>query len=166
MRFLGARAKGPGRVYLVGGATAVLMGWRDTTIDIDLKLDPEPEGVFEAIRDAKRALHLNVELAAPDDFLPPVPGWRDRSPFVARHGPVDFFHYDLVAQCLGKLVRGFDRDLLDARALFQRGLVTPSDLRSAWAGIEPSLVRYPSVDARDCAARIEVTLVALEAGDD
>jgi len=27
------------RVYLVGGATAVLLGWRDSTVDVDVKLD-------------------------------------------------------------------------------------------------------------------------------
>ena len=37
MRALGAEADRPGRVYLTGGATAVLLGWRETTIDIDLK---------------------------------------------------------------------------------------------------------------------------------
>ena len=33
---LGQRATEPATVYLTGGATAVLMGWRDATIDIDL----------------------------------------------------------------------------------------------------------------------------------
>ena len=46
---LGRRAKGPGRVYLVGGSSVVLEGGRAATIDVDLKLDPEPEGIFEAI---------------------------------------------------------------------------------------------------------------------
>jgi hypothetical protein len=39
-----------------GGATAVLFGWRNTTVDVDLKLEPEPAGVLEA---------LLVEIAAP-----------------------------------------------------------------------------------------------------
>ncbi len=46
---LGNRVTGPGRIYLTGGATAVLHGWRSMTIDIDLKGDPEPSGFFEAI---------------------------------------------------------------------------------------------------------------------
>ena len=49
---------------LVGGASAVIIGWRETTLDVDLKLDPEPPGVFEAIALAKDALAINVELAA------------------------------------------------------------------------------------------------------
>jgi hypothetical protein len=39
MAALGRRVRGPGRIYLTGGATAVLYGWRPMTIDIDLKPD-------------------------------------------------------------------------------------------------------------------------------
>jgi len=36
MGALGAAARGEHMVYLVGGATAVLEGWRDSTVDIDV----------------------------------------------------------------------------------------------------------------------------------
>ena len=39
LEFLGAHTQG-GRVYLTGGASAVIVGWRDLTVDVDLKLDP------------------------------------------------------------------------------------------------------------------------------
>ena len=42
MRELGRGVRGPGRVYLTGGASAVLIGWRTMTVDADLKLEPEP----------------------------------------------------------------------------------------------------------------------------
>lgn len=58
---IGRRAKGAGNVYFTGGATAVLEGWRATTVDIDLKLDPEPAGIFQAIADLKEELEINVE---------------------------------------------------------------------------------------------------------
>lgn len=38
MEALGAAAPADGRVYFTGGATAVLMGWRRSTIDVDLPL--------------------------------------------------------------------------------------------------------------------------------
>ena len=44
----------------------MLIGWRETTVDADLKLDPEPAGVFEAIARLKDSLDINVELSAPD----------------------------------------------------------------------------------------------------
>jgi hypothetical protein len=46
---LGSSARTPGRCYITGGGSALLLGWRDTTIDIDLKCDPEPACVFESI---------------------------------------------------------------------------------------------------------------------
>ena len=52
---LAAKARGPGNVYFTGGATALLLGLREQTIDVDIKLDPEPAGVFEAIADLKKA---------------------------------------------------------------------------------------------------------------
>lgn len=143
---LGAQVGGPGRVYLTGGATAVLHGWRSTTIDVDLKADPEPSGLFEAIARLKDELDVNVELASPDDFIPAVPGWRERSLFIARHGPVDFFHYDPYGQALSKLQRRHDRDLIDVQSLLERGLIRVEKMRELFALIEPELIRYPAID--------------------
>jgi hypothetical protein len=147
LRALGHAARGPGRIYLTGGTTAVLEGWRTSTVDADLKMDPEPPGVFEAISRIKDELDVNVELASPDDFIPPLPGWPQRSRAIARHGAVEFYHYDDYAQALAKVERGHDRDLADVRAMIQRGLVTPAELRRLFAAIEPELIRYPAVDA-------------------
>ena len=36
MEALGQRVKGPGIIYLTGGATALLFGWRAKTIDVDI----------------------------------------------------------------------------------------------------------------------------------
>src|SRR5690606_8007437 len=46
---LGRACRGPGTLYLTGGVTALLEGWRAATIDVEVKLDPEPEGMFAAI---------------------------------------------------------------------------------------------------------------------
>jgi len=46
---VGKKVRGKGRIYFTGGATAVLYGWRPMTIDIDIKPEPEPAGLFEAI---------------------------------------------------------------------------------------------------------------------
>jgi hypothetical protein len=148
MEALGRRSRSAGAVYLTGGATAVLHGWRPTTIDIDLKMDPEPEGAFEAIAALKDDLDVNVELAAPDQFVPPVPGWRDRSLFIARYGQVDFLHYDPITQALSKLERGDARDLDDVTAMVAHGLLETEDLSRRFEEIRDSLVRYPALDAR------------------
>ena len=44
-----------------------------------------------------------IRKALPDDFIPELPSWRQRSVFIARHGSVDFLHYDLCAQALAKI---------------------------------------------------------------
>jgi hypothetical protein len=147
MREIGRRARGPGRVYLVGGASALLEGWRSTTVDVDLKLDPEPAGIFEAIGEIKADLDVNIELSAPDQFLPPLPDWKERSVFIERQGEVDFFHYDFRAQALAKLARGYDRDRTDVRAMLERSLLTEADLSAALETISPGLLRYPALDA-------------------
>ena len=43
MRVLGAEAAEDGAVYLTGGATAVLLGWRASTLDVDILPIPEQE---------------------------------------------------------------------------------------------------------------------------
>ncbi len=155
MQGIGRLVRGPGRVYLVGGASAVTLGWRLATVDADLKLDPEPGGVFEAIAKLKDELDVNVELAAPDDFIPPVPGWRERSPFIARHGPVDFFHYDFYAQALAKIERGHATDLLDVRAMAERDLVGMEALARRFEEIAPHVARYPAIDPDAFRAKVE-----------
>jgi hypothetical protein len=56
MQELAAAAHSPGEVYFTGGPRAWLLGVREQTIDIDLKLDTEPAGAFEAIARLKNRL--------------------------------------------------------------------------------------------------------------
>ncbi len=162
MRYLGAEARGKGRIYLVGGSSAVLLGWRMTTMDINLKLAPEPAGVFEAIARAKNALNINVELAAPDDFIPPLPNWRARSAFIERCGPIDFFHYDFYAQALAKIERGHDQDLRDVESMRRERLIDPTRLTEFFNAIEPDLVRYPAIDAASFREKVQKAALAME----
>jgi hypothetical protein len=46
---LGRAAKVEGRVYLTGGATAVLKGWRASTIDVDIKAIPDQDELLREI---------------------------------------------------------------------------------------------------------------------
>jgi hypothetical protein len=146
MAALGGKVRGKGRIYLTGGATAVLHGWRPMTIDIDLKPEPEPAGLFEAIASLKNELDINVELASPDQFIPALPGWQERSLFIAAHGLIEFFHYDPYGQALAKLQRGHERDLQDARSMLQNGLIQMKRLRELFQLIESQLIRYPAID--------------------
>lgn len=151
---LGKRVRGQGTIYLTGGATAIWYGWRAMTIDVDIKPDPEPLGLFEALAALKNELDINIELAAPDQFIPAVAGWRERSIFIARHGRVEFFHYDAYGQALSKLSRQHPRDLHDVRSMLGEGMITTDGLRENFASIEPQIIRYPALDANTFRANV------------
>ncbi len=152
---LGGAASREVTVYLTGGATALLLGWRSSTLDVDLKIVPEDDALMRAIPRLKEELHLNVELASPDAFLPELPGWRERSPSIERIGRVTISHYDLYAQALAKLERGHAQDLDDVREMVLRGLVRPARLLELLAAIEPDLYRFPAVDPKSFRRAVE-----------
>lgn len=146
MRELGRAVDVDGRIYLTGGATAVLHGWRDTTIDVDIKLIPDRDEILREIPRLKEKLNLNVELAAPSDFIPLPKGWEDRSPLIRREGKLSFHHFDPVAQALSKVERGHDQDVRDVEEMIAAGLVDPADALIQFEAIEPELYRFPAID--------------------
>jgi hypothetical protein len=157
-RFLtafGAEADDETAAYLTGGATAVLIGWRETTIDIDLKLVPERDRLLRALSRLKNELRVNVELASPADFIPLPGGWEGRSVFVRREGRLSVYHFDPYAQALAKLERAHRQDLEDVNELVARGLVDPSDVLRRFEEIEPELYRFPAVDPAAFRRRVE-----------
>jgi hypothetical protein len=155
LRALGREADADGACYLTGGASAVLIGWRESTIDVDIRLEPETDSLLRAIALLKDRLSINVELASPADFIPVPPGWRDRSVFVRREGGLTFYHFDLYSQALAKLERGHDRDLGDVQAMLERGLVEPQRALALFGESESELFRFPAVDPAAFRRRVE-----------
>jgi len=158
MAALGDAAPEEGVCYLTGGATAVLLGWRSTTLDVDIALDPEQDGVLRAIPRLKEELAVNVELASPADFIPVPDGWRERSLLVERSGRLTFRHFDLYSQALAKLERGHEQDVADVNELLARGLVEPRRLLAGFDEIEPELYRFPAVDPQDFRRSVEAAV--------
>jgi hypothetical protein len=146
MRELGRAVDVEGHIYLTGGATAVLYGWRATTIDVDIKLIPDRDEILREIPRLKEELDLNIELAAPSDFIPLPEGWENRSPLIARKGKLSFHHFDPVAQALSKIERGHSQDVQDVREMIAHGLVDPPNVLSQFESIEPDLYRFPAID--------------------
>jgi hypothetical protein len=132
------------RVYFVGGGTAVYLGWRRSSIDVDLCANQD--GVFRNIQNIKESLNINIEFARPEDFVPPLKGSADRHVFIDTIRKVSFYHYDPYAQLLSKVVRGFQRDLEDARKFIESGMVDVTKFRSLVAAIPDSrYAKYPSL---------------------
>lgn len=148
---LAATSDQPTKVYLTGGATAVLLGWRDATIDIDLQIIPENDRLLRAIPSLKDELNVNVELASPSDFIPEVPGWESRSTFIVQEGRVAFFHYDFYAQALSKIERFHEQ-------MLKRGLIEPGQLRELFEAVVPFLFRFPSLDPKAFRRNLELIL--------
>jgi hypothetical protein len=146
MEAVGRGAKNETRIYFTGGTSAVLLGWRDATIDIDLTIQPDDDEVLRLLPALKDQLELNIELASPAHFIPELPGWEERSLFIAQHGSVTFLHYDFYSQALSKIERGHAQDLLDVEAMVRQGRVEPDRLRAMFEAIVPLLYRYPAVD--------------------
>ena len=146
MKSLGAAATREASVYFTGGATAVLMGWRPTTIDVDLAIIPESDELLRAVPEIKEKLKINVELASPAHFLPELPEWRERSVSIGRERKVSFFHYDFYSQALAKIERGHSQDREDVQAMLDTGLVERERLVQLFESIVPQLYRFPAVN--------------------
>jgi len=139
-------ARSPVRIYLTGGSSAVLEGWRASTVDVDLRFEPESDDLLRALPMLKEKLGINIEMASPPDFIPELPGWRERSTLLFSEGSVSVHHFDLYSQALSKIERGFGQDLDDVRTMIERGLVERQRLGTLFGSIEPELYRYPAID--------------------
>jgi hypothetical protein len=155
---LGAAAPVEGTCWFTGGASAVLMGWRNATLDIDIALERADDEVLRALTRIKDDLRVNVEIASPGDFIPLPGGWRDRAVSIGRSGKLSFCHFDFYSQALAKLERGHQRDLADVAAMLDRGLVEAGRLRECFEEIEPQLYRFPAVDAPTFRTQVEAAL--------
>jgi hypothetical protein len=143
------------KMYLTGGATAVLEGWRQSTVDVDVRFDPDSDEALRRIAALKEELTLNIELASPLDFLPELPGWKERCRFRFRSGNLEVFDFDLYSQALSKLERGFELDLEDVRSMVLSGQIDPGRLRELFEEVEPELFRFPAVNPADLRRAVE-----------
>lgn len=165
MHSLGAEAEIQARVYFTGGATAVLLGWRATTIDVDIRVFPESDRLYRAIPALKDSLEINVELASPADFIPELHRWEERSIFVAQENRLSFHHYDLYSQALAKIERSHVQDLADVQEMILRRLVDPRAAMRYFQEIEPRLYLYPAIDPASFRRAAERVLVVPDVAD-
>jgi hypothetical protein len=158
MRRLGSKVRVKAKVFFTGGSTAVLHGWRTSTVDIDIRFSPEVDEIYRALPELKEKLNANIELASPQDFIPPLPGWEDRCIYIGREGNIEFFHYDIYSQALAKIERGHEQDLSDVRKMFDAGLIERQELASLFEAIRPNLYRYPAIDEKAFSRSVQAVL--------
>ena len=133
----------------------VLKHWRESTVDIDITIIPENDRILRAIPDLKERLQVNVELSSPTHFVPPLRGWEDRCPFIAREGVLDFHHFDFYTQALSKIERAHRKDLLDVNSMLRHGLIDPKRLLVLFEEAADQLYRYPAVHPPTLHAAVE-----------
>ncbi|MCB9824725.1 MAG: hypothetical protein H6805_02735 [Planctomycetes bacterium] len=132
------------RVCMVGGGTAILRGWRASSLDVDLAVDDDR--VLRDIQRLKDELDINIELVEPTAFVPALQGAADRHVFIRKIKRVAWYHYDPYTQVLAKLVRGLERDLADARRFVEDGLVDMDTLQRLVDAVpDAAYARYPSL---------------------
>jgi hypothetical protein len=89
MKLFGRAARERCRVYLQAGRPqSFRVGGKQHWILI--RFYPELDELYRAIPDIKEKLQIKIELAAPSDFIPPIPGWQDRSQYIETEGKIDF----------------------------------------------------------------------------
>lgn len=148
------------RLFLVGGGSAVYLGWRRASIDVDLFT--EEDALFRNIQEIKERLNVNVERVRPEDFVPPLADSEDRHVFIDRVGTIALYHYDPYAQLLSKVVRGFQRDMADAREFIKSGMVDAHAFRTLVRGIPDSAyAKYPRLSRRGVESAVDAFLSAL-----
>ena len=152
---LSRAAREPTRLYLTGGASQLLRGLRESTLDIDLTFEPESDELLRSMVSLKEAQSVNVEIVSPVHFVPALPGWRDRCEFVMQIGKLAVFHFDPYTQALSKLERGHVRDMQDVQALVGERIVDPVRLRTLFAEAQAELFRYPAIDPKSLSTAVE-----------
>ena len=110
----------------------------------------------------RQPIAINVELAAPSDFLPSLKQWRERSRFIGKYGQLEIYHYDFISQALSKLERGHAKDLLDVTEMLHRNLAAPDELLAHAEAIRPEIRRYPAVDEESFIRRVKEFLGGLK----
>ncbi len=147
MRQLGERYHRPGRLYLVGGTSLVLEGYRQHTLDVDLSIEVTADNhddLMRALQEIMLSLDMNIEEASPGDFIPLPAGYADRHVFIGRYGQVDVFHFDFYSTSLSKIERGRRQDLDDVITLLTNKRIEWVQLESMFHEILP-LMRYKSL---------------------
>ena len=144
---LGRAFHKPARLYLVGGAALVHLGIRPGfTQDIDVQVYGANEGdLIVTIQKLIERLQINIEFAAPGDFIPLPLQWEAHAQFVGRYGTIDVFYFDFYSIALSKIERGNDRDIADVKLLMQHSMVTIDELDKSYQEVLAQLGkgRYP-----------------------
>ncbi len=150
----------PGKVYLVGGTSLLLVASKEVTRDIDLQFSVEDGNYGEfvrCLRQVGRELKVPVEQVSPAQFIPLPAGYETRHRYVGRFEQLEVFHFDFYSIALSKLHRGNEKDFSDVMAMLRSGLIKQAALEQYFDEIFPELDTY--LTARPDVFRRNMTLL-------
>ena len=148
----------PARLYLVSHTSHLAEGWRDRVPAFELAGDAGGAELGEAVREAGRALGIDLVWESPADVIPLPAGWEERSrpatidergignalePGVpaARtlRGGVDIRHFDPYSVVLRLIARGDEPDYVAALEYVLHGWVEPVRLEGLLSEVVPRM---------------------------
>ena len=148
----------PARLYLVSRTSHLAEGWCDRVPALELAGDGGRTELAEAVREAGRALGVDVVWESPADVIPLPAGWEERSltatigqsdpgnalePGVpaARtlRGGVEVRHFDPYSVVLRLIARGDEPDYVAALEYVLHGWVQPARLEGLLSEVVPRM---------------------------
>ena len=127
------------RLYLVSRTSHLAEGWCDRVPAFELAGNAE---LGEAVREACRALGVDLVWESPADVIPLPEGWEERSlpATIGQSGTaLELRHFDPYSVVLRLVARGDEPDYVAALEYVQHGWVEPARLESLLTDVVPRL---------------------------
>ena len=162
---LGRCYRHPGKVFLVGGSSLILVAAKTNTFDIDLQFEVQPKhhtAFIRCLRQLSRQLKLPIEQASPEQFMPLPKGYQDRHQFIGRYGLLDVFHFDFYSIALSKIHRGNEKDFVDVMQMVRKSVIELPQLKQYYEEILPELEGMLQSDPDDFADKFALFKKRLE----
>ena len=134
----------PARLYLVSRTSHLAEGWCDRVPALELAGDAGRTELGEAIREAGRALGVDVVWESPADVIPLPAGWEERSrPATIEQAvagtALEVRHFDPYSVVLRLIARGDEPDYVAALEYVLHGWVEPVRLEALLAEVVPRM---------------------------
>ena len=144
----------PARLYLVSRTSHLAEGWRDRVPAFELAGEAGSAELGEAVRDAARALGVELVWESPADVIPLPAGWEERSlgaealakaarPAMIDQGgtvsPLELRHFDPYSVVLRLIARGDEPDYVAALEYVRHAWVEPARLEGLLGEVVPRM---------------------------
>jgi hypothetical protein len=126
------------RLYLVSRTSHLAEGWCERVPALELAGGAE---LGEAVREAARALGVDLVWESPADVIPLPAGWEERSrpAMIGPGGALEVRHFDPYSVVLRLIARGDEPDYVAALEYVLHGWVEPARLESLLGEVVPRM---------------------------